>query len=165
MANMCSTKHTPLEQEFQTDEDGSQVYPCGFSLSVSQQIHLDLIPKTEEGDVKFLYTLLSFVFGKDLLARSTLTGRSKSGANKQQLDPVKIQCIRGNFDLKNIFNHNFFNGHFSKVLFLNRFLTKVNNVEANKRAKSFERIVNRKIQNILTCRAVHAKNISRSFKR
>jgi BEN domain len=83
-----------MEQNFYVDDDGTKVYSSGISLTAAQQISLDLIPNTEDGDSKYVYTLLMFAFGNETLSRSTLTGRSKSNQTKEQLDPVKIQCIR-----------------------------------------------------------------------
>lgn len=43
----------------------------------------------------FTQDLALLVFGRETLARSSLTGKGKKGETKDQLDPVKVDAIIG----------------------------------------------------------------------
>jgi hypothetical protein len=75
------------------------------------------------GDTKFVNLLLQTIFGNTILAKSSVTGFSKSNQNQksEKLDHIKLNLIKGNF-FKHQFNliYSKINTIFPTELFLQR---------------------------------------------
>jgi BEN domain len=106
-------------------ENGDRRYDCGVTINVAQQTLLDDISKRETGDGRFVGSLLDICFSAEVLARASITGKSKKDINDvAKLDPQKM--------------------HFIKSQYQDRL---ANAADKEKREKLFNIFVNRKVQN------------------
>ncbi len=70
-------------------------FVCLFYVS-SKRLYLRLSARRMS---LFTQDLALLVFGRETLAKSTLTGKGKNGEVKDQLDPAKVDAIIGTYML------------------------------------------------------------------
>jgi hypothetical protein len=81
--------------QFYFQADGVKVYRCGLRITTTQQATAEAISKSQDGDAKFIYTILQIAFGSELLAVSSITGKSNVGEKTINLMLGKLNCIKG----------------------------------------------------------------------
>jgi BEN domain len=108
---------------------------------------LDALPTRASGDARFVSMLLQICFGTDILASSSITGKStyKSNSTKvTQLDQDVLEFIKRELSMEIMdekqLNHD--------LCFPGKYLQRLGNaVDKPQRAKLFNDYVSRKIQN------------------
>lgn len=80
--------------------DGSTI-----EISAIQNSFINSIPTAKTGDIKFLNTILTVVFGSDVLVKSSITGKSKKLDQASiPLDKFKLAFVKGKYNYRKFIN-------------------------------------------------------------
>jgi hypothetical protein len=121
------------------------IYNCGITITAIQHAELRAFAKTAGDDGKYVAALLQMIFGINVLAVSSITGKAKNDVTTTQLCEKKLKFIKRKLKIFHfVLTYNIF-GFFYLVMYLHRLGS---GGEKSTRAKFFNEYVNRKIQNI-----------------
>ncbi|KAJ8394297.1 hypothetical protein AAFF_G00047040 [Aldrovandia affinis] len=90
-SSICSSNQSDSSQRTGSDAGSDDLM---FLVNSTVQVRKRLFQRISNKRMTlFTQDLATLVFGRDTLAKSTLTGKGKKGDTKDQLDPVKVLAI------------------------------------------------------------------------